>query len=191
MRPPPRLKSGRSWKSLNKTGTDPSTRIRIGRVVGVHGIKGEVKAILELDGPEVLEQAPALQVGGRKYELIGFRYHKRHYLLQLAEIRDRDQALALIGQDIWLESRWLPALAADEYYWHQIIGLEVYQAGTDEYLGQIAAIIPTPAHDVYVVRRGPEEFLVPAVAAVILTVDLEQGRLVIAPEGWVAAGGAD
>ncbi len=176
---------------MSKTEADPPARIRLGRVVGVHGIKGEVKAILEVDGTEVLEQAPALQVGTRKYELLGFRYHKRHYLLQLAEVQDRDQALALVGQDIWLESRWLPALAAGEYYWHQIIGLEVYQAETDEYLGQVAAIMPTPAHDVYIVRRGGEEFLVPAVAAVILAVDLEHGRLVIAPEGWVTASGAD
>lgn len=174
----------------NEKATSPAL-IRCGRVVGVHGVRGELKAVLEVDDPETLAAAVEIRIGDANYHLVGARPHKQHYLLRLQEVTDRDQALALMGQEILVETKWLPPLPEGEYYWYQIIGLAVHLAVTDEYLGQVTAILPTPAHDVYIVQRGQEEFLVPAIAEVIEAVDLENRRLVIAPGGWVAAGGAD
>lgn len=176
---------------MNKARGAAPVIIRCGQIIGVHGVRGEVKAILELDDPTTLLDAPELYIGGRRYHLLAVRPHKQHYLLRFQEIVDRDQALALKGQELQVDPRWLPPLPAGEYYWYQIIGLAVHLATTEEYLGQVVAILPTAAHDVYVVQRGAEEFLIPAVDDVILQVDLENRRLLIAPEGWVATSGAD
>ena len=50
--------------------------------------------------------------------------------------------------------------------------------------------MPTPAHDVYVVQQEEAEYLIPAVAEVILAIDPDEGRLLIAPEGLAAQSGA-
>jgi 16S rRNA processing protein RimM len=57
-------------------------------------------------------------------------------------------------------------------------------------LGKVQAIMPTPAHDVYVVQEGEVEYLIPAVAEVILSIDPDQGRILIAPEGLATQSGA-
>jgi 16S rRNA processing protein RimM len=95
-----------------------------------------------------------------------------------------------VGKDIWIDPGRLPALPVGEYYWFEILGLAVFRADTGGLVGRVKAIMPTPAHDVYVVQEGDAEYLIPAVAAVILDIDPDQGRVVIAPEGLAAQSGA-
>jgi 16S rRNA processing protein RimM len=71
-------------------------------------------------------------------------------------------------------------LGEDEYYWYQIIGLQVWTV-EGRFLGKVTDILPTGSNDVYVVT-GPEgEALVPAIEDVIALIDLEEGRLVVNP----------
>jgi 16S rRNA processing protein RimM len=97
-----------------------------------------------------------------------------------------------VGKDIWIDSGRLPKLPDGEYYWFEILGLKVFRADTGGYVGRVKAIMTTPAHDVYVVQEQEEgaEYLIPAVAEVILSIDADQGRVVIAPEGLTAQIGA-
>jgi 16S rRNA processing protein RimM len=89
----------------------------------------------------------------------------------------------LVGKDIWIDPERLPTLPAGEYYWFEILGLRVFRADTGDYVGKVTAIMPTPEHDVYVVQEEKVEYLIPAVAEVILSIDPDQGQLMIAPEG--------
>jgi 16S rRNA processing protein RimM len=76
-------------------------------------------------------------------------------------------------------------LEEDEYFEHQILGLEVWTAA-GELLGEVAEILYTGANEVYVVRgHSPRrEILVPAIEDVVQVVDLEAGKLVVElPEG--------
>jgi 16S rRNA processing protein RimM len=91
-----------------------------------------------------------------------------------------------VGQDIWIERRQLPPLPPGEYYWFEILGLQVFRADTGACLGKVTAIMPTPGHDVYVVQDDNAEYLIPAVADVILSIAPDQGRIVIAPAGITA-----
>ena len=68
-----------------------------------------------------------------------------------------------------------------EYYWFQLLGLPVYDAGDGALLGRLQEILPTPGHDVYVVVQGQREFLLPAVAEVVVEINLEEGFLKVAP----------
>jgi 16S rRNA processing protein RimM len=69
------------------------------------------------------------------------------------------------------------------FYFYQIIGLAVYNVD-ERYVGRVEEIFPTGSNDVYVVRKGDKEVLIPAIDSVILAVDLEEARLrVDLPEG--------
>jgi 16S rRNA processing protein RimM len=65
-----------------------------------------------------------------------------------------------------------------EYFWHELIGLEVYLSG-GEYVGTIRHILPTGSNDIYVVQEGKKEVLIPAVHDVVKEVDLINNRMII------------
>jgi 16S rRNA processing protein RimM len=105
-------------------------------------------------------------------------------LALLAGIDDRDAARRLCQLDIHVEAAQLPPLAAGEYYWHQLIGLQVVGRDGDRpvVLGVVASLLETGAHDVLVVRGNDaavdrRERLIPYTA--VLGVDLERGTLAV------------
>ncbi len=77
---------------------------------------------------------------------------------------------------MWVEEKDLPELEEGEYYSYQLIEMKV-ETIQGEYLGEIKEIIPTGSNDVYVVRDGTEEILIPAIKDVVKEIDLEK-RLV-------------
>jgi 16S rRNA processing protein RimM len=72
----------------------------------------------------------------------------------------------------------LPPTAPDEFYWYQLIGLEVVNS-EGERLGILEEIIETGSNDVYVVRRGEEEILIPAIEDVVREVDLQRRLMTV------------
>lgn len=165
-------------------------RICLGRITSAHGLKGEVKAQVAVDDLETLETVGVIELGAVSYQILTARFQKNNLILNLAEVQTREEAEKLAGEDIWIDSDRLPKLPAGEYYWFEILGLEVFRADSGAYVGRVKAIMPTPAHDVYVVQEEEAEYLIPAVAEMILSIDPEQGRLIIASEGLAAQRGA-
>ncbi len=145
---------------------------------------------MAVDDLETLETVGAIELDTVSYRILAARFQKNSLILNLAEVRTREEAERLAGKDIWIDPDRLPELPAGEYYWFQIVGLEVFRADTGGYVGKVKAIMPTPAHDVYVVQEKTAEYLIPAVAEVIISIDPEQGRILIAPEGLMAQNGA-
>lgn len=158
--------------------------MEIGRLVKSHGIRGEVKLVPHNPGTEALR--PGLRVvletagAPRRAEVVAARPHGGGVLLRLAGVETMTEAERLVGARVRVDEADLPVLPEGEFYWFQLVGLEVV---TEEgrRLGRVAEIFETPAHDVYVVRDGDRERLVPAVDDVVRRVDLETGRLVVRP----------
>jgi 16S rRNA processing protein RimM len=169
---------------------DVPRRICLGRLTSPHGLKGEIKALAALDDLETLIAVGEVMLDDLSYPIGSARFHKHNLILSLDGVESREQAEQLVGKDIWIDPGRLPALPVGEYYWFEILGLAVFRADTGGLVGRVKAIMPTPAHDVYVVQEGDAEYLIPAVAAVILDIDPDQGRVVIAPEGLAAQSGA-
>ncbi len=160
--------------------------LAIGQVVGVHGVRGEVKVEILTEDPHRFGRLQRVFVGPDGEEpspwpLEGYRLHQGRALLKLQGCDDRNTAEMLRGLLIQVPLEEAILLEEGEYYEHQILGLEVWtEAG--EFLGQVVEILYTGANDVYVVRGpGPadDEILLPAIADVIHQVDLEAGRLVV------------
>lgn len=108
------------------------------------------------------------------------RPHDRVFHLKLAGITNREDANDLRGLYLEVPEGELPPPGEGTYYQYQLVGLRVVTT-TGEDLGEIAEIISTPGNDVFVVRGGPKEVLVPGVEDVVVEVDVRGGRMVIEP----------
>lgn len=166
----------------------PDDSLLIAEIVGVHGLRGALKLRSHADSPTLFESGLRLQMdhpdGG--FETCAVAWSKPHgkgLLLALEGVTDREAAEALVGRRLWIAKAVLPDLAEDTYYWFELIGLSVYTT-RDRYLGRLEAIVPTGSNDVYVVRNGDDEVLVPALSSVVVTIDRERGRMeVTLPDG--------
>ena len=110
--------------------------------------------------------------------------HKNQVLLWLDGVHTRSRAEELAGLQVLGDRRRFPKLPPGEYYWFQVLGLPVVNETDGALLGYLDHIMPTPGHDVYVVRQGEREILLPAVEDVIVEINLEEGVIkALPPEG--------
>ena len=80
--------------------------------------------------------------------------------------------------EIGIPREALPEADAGEYYWADLIGLDVVNK-QGELLGTVKALFATGANDVVVVQGGEKERLIPYIESVIVSVDLERRRMVV------------
>lgn len=175
-------------------GRSPEPRyLVVGLIVGAHGLRGELKVDLLTDDPHRFGQLERVYIGYEDAEpepwsLLGYRLHRGQVLLQLEGCAARTEAEALRGSWVQVPLAEALPLGEDEYYEYQVVGLDVWTTA-GAFLGQVMEVIYTGANDVYVVHdpaSGRREVLIPAIDDVVLQVDLEAGRLVVAlPDGLV------
>jgi 16S rRNA processing protein RimM len=157
--------------------------ITIGRVVGTHGLRGEVRVRLETDFPQRFDGLrEAYLVRGGRTETItigGTRPHRGGVLMVIHGIDDMAAARQLCGADIAVPREAAVRLGADEYYVFEIIGLRV-RAVDGRLLGTVTQVMRTPANDVYVVEGPDGELLVPALRDVVRRVDRAGQEMTVA-----------
>jgi 16S rRNA processing protein RimM len=159
--------------------------VGLGQVSGAHGIRGALKVRANTEAsttdPEVFIALEEVWIGGQSYQVLEARALKTQVILKLAGVDTRNQAEALVGLAVEGDRVRFPELPEGEYYWFQVLGLPVVNAADGALLGYLEDIIPTPAHDVYVVRQGEREVLLPAVEDVIVEINLVEGVVRAAP----------
>lgn len=150
--------------------------IQAGRIVGVHGIRGELRVQPRDGDPDFLTRFPTFYMDGQPVRPTACRVHKGLALMKLPGVEDRTAAEALRGRDLYIR-REDAGLPEGEWFDDELLGLEVYDGETGECLGELTAVETYPASKVYTVR-GVREFLVPAVRdAFILNIDMENNRM--------------
>lgn len=171
----------------------PVDPVTVGRIVAVHGVRGWVKVQSATEPQDnILTYQPWwLCVAGhwQSFEVDAHRIVDKGLLCHLKGIDDRDVARGLCQQDIAVEKSSLPALAKDEYYWHQLQGMQVvsHWQGREVELGSVKELLATGANDVLVVAGGgsggdsggknSRERLIPYIDQVVTDVDLATGRI--------------
>ena len=157
--------------------------IHLGKISGVHGVKGWLKVFSFTRPMEGILDYPhwLLSKAGqppRAIKIAEGRKQGRGLVVRLAEIDNRTAAEMLIGLDIHIARSELPAVENGECYWRDLIGLSV-QTQQGEMLGTIKQIMETGANDVLVVH-GDRERLIPYVQEqVIKQIDLEKGLMIV------------
>ena len=157
--------------------------VLLGRIVGVHGVRGELKLESYTDPRmRIFRYQPwQLGTGSGVVQVAGCqgRAQGKGIVATLPGIDDRDAAAALVGSDIRVPRAALPPAAPGEYYWADLEGLEVVtMQGVP--LGRVSHLVATGANDVLVVRDGVRERLVPFLPGqFVAEVDIQGGRVVV------------
>jgi 16S rRNA processing protein RimM len=180
--------------SLGQAGVLPADAVALGVIVGAHGVRGEVKIKAFSAQPEALlehkrwwltppEAAPGPRFeqfdGAVQIACLTCRAAGAQWVARLGGVSDRETAQSLRGVTIWLPRSAFPEPGSDEYYWVDLIGLQVHNRQAVP-LGVVGDIMETGAAPVLVVQdeaHGPH--LIPFVAAYIDRVDLTAGTVTV------------
>jgi 16S rRNA processing protein RimM len=165
------------------SGNAPELRyLAIGQVARAHGLRGELSVVVLTEFPERFETTSWVYLGSpleaTPYRLKSYRWHKSHILLTLVGINNRTDAEKLKGQLVQVPLAEAVPLPEGVYYFHQMIGLEVVTTAGQR-LGVVIQVLETGANEVYVVDQDGREILLPAIADVVKTIDIEQGQMVV------------
>jgi len=158
----------------------PIEPLVLGRVSGLFGVGGWVKVHSYTQPRDGITHYSHWLLreneGWRSYQVLSGRPQGRSVVARLARIDDRDQAARLVGREIAIDRDQLATLPQGEYYWDQLIGLQVVNR-LGESLGEVWGMMETGANDVLLVR-GERERLIPWVpGSVVMSVELDSGTI--------------
>ena len=155
--------------------------ICVARIGAAHGVRGAVKLWTFTEDPLAVKHYGPLSTkdGMRQFEVTHVREAKDHLVATLQGVATREDAERLNGIELYIAREKLPATDDDEYYHADLIGLAAVNAA-DEPVGRVIAIHNFGAGDIIEIApaHGPT-MLLPFTNAVVPTVDLANGRVVI------------
>ena len=158
--------------------------VRLGKIVGVHALGGEVRFLPYNPHSDTLAPgvtAVLCRAGeAETAEVASVRRHQRFLLVRFAGVDDRSAAERLRGCDVWVRLESLPAPGPNEFYYHELEGMEVV-TGAGESLGYVARVMTSAGADLLVVRQGEREYLIPMVAEFVKSIDRNLRRVCIEP----------
>ena len=148
-----------------------SELVPVGRVGRSHGLDGAFFVEQPSERPEVFAKGAELYVGGEPAKVVvSRRGGGNRPVIKLDRPAERGATLAIPPAS-------LPELGADEYYAFQLVGLAVEEEG-GRFLGRVAEVVDYPANDVLELDSGMS---LPLVEACVRSVDVDGGRIVVAP----------
>ena len=163
---------------------DHKNEVMIGKIVGVHGIKGEVKVKSESDVFErqikVLDTVPVYRGTKREeLQLESMRRHKGLYIIKFKGLNDRTEAEERIGGEIWIDRSKQVELGEDEFYFFDLMGCEVFNEDGRK-LGVVKGILEQPAsHILEVEKEDGKEVLIPFLSQFVKDVDVKNKKIVV------------
>jgi 16S rRNA processing protein RimM len=159
--------------------------LRIGRITGAHGLKGALRFRPDNPDSETLEQVKRVFLerdgASREFRLTAMTpLNPATRRITLEGIADVDTAESLKGAVVMLADEDVPPARPGEFYYYEAIGCEVFLTDGTR-LGAIEDIFSNGAQDIWVVRDGAREVLVPVIEDVVKAMDLPARRVTIEP----------
>ncbi len=156
--------------------------LQVGTITSTHGIKGAVKVFPTTDDPKrfcklrqvILDDGKSK----KKLEISGVRFFKNLVILKFKGIDDINEVEKYKKATLWVTREDAVPLDENEYFIADLIGLSVVTEEGEE-LGTLTDVMQTGANDVYVVTKGGEELLIPAIRECVKKVDLENQVMTI------------
>lgn len=156
--------------------------LEIGKFVGTHGVRGMVRIQPWSDDGAFLTQFKKfyLENGKTKIEMSKIAPHGNVVIAQVRGIDTIEDAEKLREKVLYIK-RDDARLPEGRYFISEIIGAEVFDADTNALLGTLADVSPTGANDVWHIKNGEREYLVPAIPDVIVDVNIDTDTVKIKP----------
>ncbi len=153
-------------------------RLKVGKIVNTHSLKGEVKVISSTDFEEERFKKGSKLLITRGNQLIrevvvqSYRNHKNFLLVKFEGIDSVEEAEKLKNLQIKIDSDEVGELEENEFYFHEIIGCQVFDEN-DRNLGEIIDILTPGANDVWVIKgEKGKEILIPYIEDVVKQIDI-------------------
>ncbi len=122
------------------------------------------------------------------FTIESIRWKQNLLLLKFLEINDRSVVSELTNSLVYIKTDLLEPLADGEFYYHELIGMQVYEEG-GKHLGELVSVFETGANDVYLVEdEEGREVLLPAIDDMILAIDPDEARITVRKMEWYGEG---
>lgn len=156
--------------------------LNVGKITGAFGIKGWIKVFSFTDPKEnILDYAPWIlkkDAKTRQVEVIEGNVQGKFVVALVTGVNDRDMASELAGWEVLIDQDQLPEPEPDEYYWSDLIGLQV-ETVQGEILGVVDSLIETGANDVIIVA-GERQRAIPFIQGQsIVNIDLDAKKIIV------------
>ena len=158
-------------------------RLKVGKIVNTHSLKGEVKVISSTDFEEERFKKGSKLLITRGNQLIrevvvqSYRNHKNFLLVKFEGIDSAEEAEKLKNLQIKIDSDEVGKLEENEFYFHEIIGCQVFDEN-DRNLGEIIDILTPGANDVWVIKgENGKEILIPYIEDVVKKIDITNKKV--------------
>lgn len=163
-------------------------RIRIGQIVNVHGLRGEVKVYPLTDYPERFDEIRYLflEREERERQIQSVKYHKNMAILKIEGIDSVEQAERVREKYLFIDRENLRELEEDEHLIADLIGMEVSDM-KGHHIGVLKEVLPYSVHDVYVIRSDEgKEYMIPGLKRFVPKIDMQERKIFIDPiEGMI------
>lgn len=159
--------------------------LRVGRIAGAHGLKGALRFRPDNPDSDTIEHVERvmLEVGGavHEYKVAAVtRLNPATQRLTLTGVDDANAAEALKGAIVMVADEDIPPARPGEFYYYEALGCEVVLVDGSS-IGKIEEVFSNGVHDVWVVRDGSREVLVPVIEDVVKAMDFAARRVTIEP----------
>lgn len=155
--------------------------LEVGKIVGTHGLKGEVRVDPWCDSAAFLCKFKKLYyTDGSEISVVSARPHKNIAIVLFKGIDSVEQADLLRGKILYI-NRNDAHLPENTHFIQDIIGLKVYDIDSGAEYGEITDVLKTGANDVYQISKDEKDYLIPVIPEVVIETDIENGILKIRP----------
>ncbi len=177
----------RTTDVVSKDRNQGKNQLRVGRLVKAHGLKGALKLELYTDNPErrfvpgaefTLQVPEASPWHGKTVTVREYRVMNGNPVVFLEDVDDRTAAEGLVRAILWIDQD-VAEVEDNAWFDHQLVGLDVVR--DDVVVGRVVRVDHLPAQDLLIVKAGEQEIMVPFVEAIVPTVDVAAGRLIVTP----------
>lgn len=155
----------------------------MGKVIRPHGLGGSLRISSYAESGESFLKCGTVLLesvsgGTDEYEVVSVTPHHKCLLVKVRGMDSFTQAERYRGAAIFARKETLAPKGEEEYLWDDLIGMDVY-SGTGKHIGTLREVLPTGSNDIYVVRQGKKEVLIPAIHEVVREIDLENKKMII------------
>lgn len=155
----------------------------VGEIVKIRGLQGGMKVVSFLEAVRIFPTLNFIYIEDRSEQKKLFAVKNIDvagdvFFMHIENVTTVESAKPFIGRKLYLPKTVLNKLPEGEYYYHDIIGLDV-RSEQGDHIGVIEAVLATGSNDVYVCKSGGREILLPAISQVIKKIDLERHVMTI------------
>ena len=157
--------------------------IETGKIVGTHGVKGMVRIQPWSDSPDFIcnfEKFYLDENGNTSINVISASPHGNVVIAKLDGVNSIEEAERYRNKIIFIDRNDVD-LPEDRYFINDLIGCNVFDADSNELLGILNDISATGANDVWHITKDGKEHLVPAIDEVIISVDIDNEKIILRP----------